>query len=109
MVLGLNFSCEAQKCEPLEENFKSYPSALKAIRAHVFTIKERCDTSKSSWILGAEYYSCNNKKGYLLITTKGKTYIHKDVPAPIWTAFKKADSFGEYYNAHIRNKYQLII
>lgn len=105
----LVISCNSQNCSELKENFTSYEKAKKYINNTNFTFSDNCNTSKSSWIKGAEFYSCDNKSGYFLIETKKKTYIHKDLPKEIWNKFKKADSFGKFYNSRIKGKYQLII
>ncbi len=105
----LSISCNSQNCSELKDDFKSYEQAQKSIETTKFKFSDNCNTSKSSWILGAEYYSCDNKTGYFLIETKKKTYIHKDLPKEIWNEFKKADSFGRFYNSRIKGKYQLII
>lgn len=105
----LSISCNSQNCSDLKENFTSYEQAKKSIETTSFTFSDKCNTSKSSWILGTEYYSCDNKNGYFLIRTKKKTYIHKSLPKELWNEFKKAESFGKFYNSKIKGNYQLII
>lgn len=105
----LSISCNSQNCSDLKEDFTTYEQAKRSIEKTNFTLSDTCNTSKSSWILGAEYYSCNNKNGYFLIKTKKKTYIHKNLPKGMWNEFRKADSFGKFYNSKIKGKYQLII
>ena len=105
----LSIPCNSQNCSDLKEDFTSYEQAEKSIENTNFTFSDTCNTSKSSWILGAEYYSCDNKNGYFLIKTKKRTYIHKDLPKGIWNEFRNADSFGKFYNSKIKGKYQLII
>lgn len=109
LIALLSISCNSQNCSELKDDFTSYEQAQKLIETSKFNFSDNCNTSKSSWILGAEYYSCDNKSGYFLIETKKKTYIHKDLPKEIWNEFKKADSFGKFYNSTIKGKYQLII
>ncbi len=105
----LSLSCNSQECSELNKDFTSYEQAKKSINSTNFTFSDKCNTSKSSWILGAEYYSCDNQNGYFFIRTKKKTYIHKDLPKEIWNEFKNADSFGKFYNSKIKGNYQLII
>ena len=108
-VFGLLISCHSQKCDSLilSNNISTYKAAIEALKSTNFLIEENCNTHKSSWILRAEYYSCNGKQGYFLITTSRKTYIHYDLPLEVWNEFKNADSFGKFYNAKIKSKYQL--
>ena len=109
LIVLLSISCNTQNCSELKENFTSYEQAKKTIETTKFAFSDNCNTSKSSWILGAEYYSCDNINGYFLIETKKETYIHKNLPKEIWIEFKNADSFGKFYNSEIKGKYQLII
>lgn len=105
----ISSSCSGQDCKVLKNNFDTYESALKIIKSSDFKIYENCDTSKSTWIYNAEYFSCNKKTGFLLIKTKLKTYIHKEVPIGKWNEFKRAKSFGSYYNRNIKSRFQLIL
>lgn len=109
LLLTLSISCNSQNCSELKNNFTNYQEANELITKTVFTLFDECNTSKSSWILNAKYYSCDERKGYFVIKTKNKTYIHKGLPLKIWNRFKNANSFGKFYNAEIKGKYQLII
>ena len=109
-IVLLIVSCSSQDCSELvDENYTSYKQAKRSIKSASFTFYDQCNTSKSSWILGAEYYSCDNEKGYFFIETKKLTYIHKDLPKEIWKKFKEANSFGRFYNSRIKGHYQLVI
>lgn len=107
-VFVIMLSCSGQNCNEITDNFSSYQSALKIIKMSEFNISDSCDTSKSSWIYDAEYYSCDGESGFLLLTTKTKIYIHKNVPIKVWNEFKKAESFGSFYSGNIKNRYQLV-
>lgn len=104
---AFTFSCNGQNCKEITTEFDSYQSALDVIKSSEFKISDNCDTSKSSWIYNAEYFSCDEESGFLLLTTKTKTYIHQNVPIKIWNEFKKAESFGSFYSIRIKGKYQL--
>lgn len=101
-------SCRSQDCNKLPNNFTSYSQAISLVEGSTFKIHETANTSKSSWIRSAQYYSCDGNTGYFIYSTKeGKEYIHKGVPIDVWEEFKKADSKGSYYDYNIRFKYQL--
>lgn len=100
----------AQTCNELPTNFKSYEEALSKVKSATFLIKEIVDCSKSSWIQSASYYCCDGETGYFIMKTKeSREYIHNDMPIKIWPQFKDASSFGTYYNYNIKGRYQLII
>ena len=86
-------------------NFNSYEEAVIWVRANNDLQKDTVNTSKSSWIRAAEYYTDGSGDGFLILNMKGKEYIWEGVPIEKWTGFKNADSFGEYYNQHIRGHY----
>jgi hypothetical protein len=100
-------SCENKNCEDLNSNFKSYNEAIEIVQNTSFAIEEKVDTD-SSWIDSIEYYSCDEVSGYLIVNTKkDKSYIHKNVPIQVWNEFKKATSFGKFYNRNIKGVYQM--
>ena len=105
----ISISCDSQNCTELKDDFLSYQEAKELIKVTEFTFSDKCDTNKSSWILNAKYYSCNQRTGYFLVKTKKKTYIHKNIPKELWNEFKDAESFGKFYNSKIKGKYRLII
>jgi hypothetical protein len=111
ILLLLFVSCKSQDCSTLSENFKSYESALSIIESTDFNMYEVCDTSKSSWILGADFYSCDRQNGYFLIKTKKKTYIHKDLPIETWNDFNKRYSSQAFHSIYYsrKNFFQIII
>ena len=39
----------------------------------------------------------------------GKTYVYKEVPAPVYDEFVNAKSKGKYFGKHIRDNYQFEI
>lgn len=102
----LLFSCNEKDCDKLPSSFGSYNEAIRTIRNSYFKFEDRVSTSKSSWIRGAEYYSCNYQTGFFIIETDKKYYIHQDMPIEIWNGFKEASSFGQYYNVKIKHRYQ---
>jgi len=60
------------------------------------------DTSKSSWIRGAWY---DEEEKYMIINLNGTNYHYCGLPVSIWSNFMVATSYGTFYNASIKNKY----
>ena len=101
-------SCQSQDCNKLPIRFDSYSQAISLIKNSSFKITESANTSNSSWISSAKYYSCDGNTGYFIYTTnKGYEYIHSQVPRYIWEGFKNAASKGSYYNDKLKDNYQL--
>ncbi len=49
----------------------------------------------------------SKEKGFLILTTDSKDYIHQDIPIALWRGFKEASSLGSYYSQHIKDSYPL--
>lgn len=106
----INFmSCNSQSCNDLPTQFNSYQQAKKEIKSANFKIEENINTSRSTFVEGASYYSCDGQIGYLLIKIRNTEYIHQNVPITLWKNFKQADSFGKFYNLNIKGNYNLLI
>ena len=101
-------SCNSQDCNKLPAIYTSYSQGIELVKSSSFKVKETANTSNSSWITSAKYYSCDGNTGYLIYTTnKDYEYIHQGVPVNIWEGFKNASSKGSYYNSNIKNRYRL--
>jgi len=94
-------------CADLPTSFTSYTEAMDRIRSASFRIAEEQNTDESSWVRGAEFYSCDGASGFFILRTDNQDYIHVDVPIAVWQGFKEASSFGSYYTANIRKRYRL--
>ena len=103
-------SCSQKtSCDNLSINFKTYDKAAIEIKSADFKIEESVNTSESSWINSASYYSCDGETGYFILVANGKEYIHSGVPYLVWGKFKTAKSFGSFYNKYLKHKYTLLL
>ena len=102
--------CNGQPCGELPQSYDSHNEAIAIIKQTKFLFTDYLPAGNSSWIAKAKYYSCDNRIGFLILTTiRGKEYIHKNVPNDIWRAFTKSPSNGSYYNTNIKGRYRLIL
>jgi hypothetical protein len=108
-LLLLSFQGAQKDCANLPGSFKSYNEACLLVRSSSFKLHESVNTSKSSWIRGADFYSCDGKNGFMIITTERGEYIHQGVPIKIWNEFKEAGSLGSYYTNVIKSNYRLLL
>ncbi len=108
-ITFISLSSHAQNCNALPNSFPSYNQAINAVENSSFKIDESINTSKSEWILKAHYYSCDTKTGFLIIILKSRKYIHANIPVSIWEKFKRANSFGSFYDHNIKGKYRLYL
>jgi KTSC domain-containing protein len=100
--------CIGQDCNDLPNSFSSYKSAIAQIEKTDFLFTDKLPPNSSTWILSADYYSCDKRIGYLIYSTvKGEEFIHQGVPITIWKEFISAKSKGMYYDHNIKDKYKL--
>jgi KTSC domain len=110
ILIAGSISCHSQDCNKLPDSFPSYSNAIQRIKSSTFQIKETANTSESSWITSAKYYSCDGQTGYFIYTTnRGYEYIHKGLPLYVWGGFKNASSKGSYYDVNIKGRYRLTL
>lgn len=98
-------SCGGIDCDQLPKTYSSNDEAAKTIKAAHFKIQETVNTSKSSWIRGASYYSCDGNLGFFILKTDNREYLYSEVPVATWNGFKNSNSFGEYYNSYIKHTF----
>lgn len=108
ILLFLPFLAFSQTaCYNLPKNFKSYNQAVFEVKNAKFKFVDHVNTTRSSFIRGARYYSCDGEFGFLVIEINDRQYIHSRLPKKVWLSFKSAKSFGTFYNQAIRNRYRL--
>jgi hypothetical protein len=107
LILVLS-SCKGggSDCQKLPLSFNSFDEAERQIKNSHFNLKNELNTKKSSWIRGAKYFSCDKQTGFFILETDKQDYLYQNLPLEVWTGFKNASSFGQYYNANIKNRYQ---
>lgn len=66
------------------------------------SVFEYQDTSNSSFVGGAWY---DQSQEYMIIKLQDTYYHYCDLPQSEWNSFKKADSFGSFYNSQIKGNY----
>lgn len=92
-------------CNQLPQHYSSYHEAIVKIKAGHFQVQESANTSQSSWVRSASFYSCGGSSGFFILKTDEEEYIHSQVPYSVWQGFKNASSFGSYYDHNIKHKY----
>jgi len=87
------------------KQFDSYDE-VKEYVAYNYSCKSK--NPSSSWIDKLTYCKCDGGgKGYLIMTTEKKTYIHKPIDEHIWKELISADDVGKYYNNKIKGKHRI--
>lgn len=105
-LLFILCSC-SQNCKELPSSYKNHEEAITIVLTTNFKYTDNCDVSDSSFIRSADYYSCNGLTGYLIMGINNTDYIFQDIPYPVWTQFKNANSKGRFFNMKIKGRYKL--
>lgn len=109
VILFLLTGCVGTDCSELPSSFASFKEAEDLIEQSRFALADDLNTSRSSWIRGARYYSCDRQTGFFVLVTDNEEYLYQNLPIQIWTEFKAAGSLGAYYNARIKHRYPLMM
>ena len=96
-AITINYSCDN-----LSSRFSSYEQAVNAVKRSSFRFQDYRNMNNSGFIDYGKYYSCDNYKGFLILSLNHREYIYRSVPIQIWQNFKNANSFGNFYNYYIR-------
>ncbi|MEZ4908985.1 MAG: hypothetical protein R2771_15405 [Saprospiraceae bacterium] len=94
-------------CNNVPHMFPNFKYAQNYIRSLDWNLIDNVKFDGNSWILGAEYYSCDEITGYFIIKAAHKSYIHDSLEVELWNRFKKTSEPGRYYNNYLRGKYQM--
>jgi len=101
----LSCKSSSQDCLVDYKQFDSYDE-VKEYVADNYSCKSM--NPSSSWIDKLTYCKCDGgRKGYLIMTTKTKTYIHKPIDDYVWKELIAADDVGRYYTKKIKGKYRI--
>jgi len=99
--------CYGHNCKSPSNSFQSPAKAISIVDKQNLVLKKVIDTSKSSWISGLSFYSCDKTTGFLIMETKSQKYTHQEVPVLLWEKLKNLPSFGAFYNHNIKGKYKI--
>ena len=99
-------SCSGQDCKQMPNHFNSYNEAISFVKKATFKFKDFANTSESSWIRSASFFSCDGENGYFILRTDRQEYLHSGVPISVWRGFKTALSFGSFYDRNIKGRYR---
>ena len=102
-----------QGCLFVSDSFTSINSALDEIDNTSFTFRDTY-YPKSTKILETSFYACEKKDGHmslslLIIKTKDKSYIFRNVPKNVWGGLRKAKSIDSYLKVKVQNKYENVL
>ena len=94
-----NFLVGPQKtdCDSLPALFTDHHQALKMIRGANFRFTQDFEIRRNTGFRGANFYSCDNRNGFLIVKVNDQSIIFPDVPKQIWDEFIGSNNMEGYY------------
>lgn len=106
VITGLYSNAQEENCSGQSENWKSEKKVLAGIENINFNTNETLQPDGKSWMISANFYSCDDQYGYLVVKSDNKTFVHHNVPISVWRSLKEAKSIGGFYNFYIKDYYK---
>ena len=102
-----NFKVAPQKvtCDSLQIKGKTLEESLKLITTATFRSDQQFKLSRPTGLHQADYYSCDGKTGFLVVTIDDRSEICDAVPKSIWDAFWTTSDLESFYQEEVREKY----
>ena len=94
-----NFLIGPQKtdCDSLPPTYITSDQALEMIQAAQFRFTEDFEIRRNTGFRGANFYSCDNEQGFLIVKVDDQSIIFPDVPKKIWDEFIGSNNMEGYY------------
>jgi len=94
-------------CDSLPPTYTNPERALEIIRGAKFRFTEDFEIRRNSGFRGANFYSCDNEQGFLIVKVDDQSIIFPNVPKKIWDEFIGSNNMEGYY-LRIKNEYPLL-
>ncbi len=90
-------------CDSLHLDHLEKDQAVSILRQTRFRYQQEFKLTRNQGLKHGAYYSCDGKKGYLVITFNDQDYLYFNVPLDIWEEFTKSPDPEGYFLNHIRD------
>lgn len=92
-------------CNDFKQRYELYPESIKDVKSYSFALAGNFSYSDTSCpITKGEYFSCDGKTGYLVISYGSLTVIQKDITLDTWLALRSAKAKCDYYAKNVLKK-----
>lgn len=96
-------------CGKIKPEFSSLEEAKQVLDSSKFSFSQQFKTTRENGVMAANYYTCDNEKGFLWIKVSGKEYVYKDVPHFKWKRLIETNDIDQYYEEDIKGKFPLAV
>ena len=94
-------------CDSLPEIFPDQDRALELIQGAKFRFTQEFEIRRNAGFRGANFYSCDNEEGLLVVKVDDQSIIFPNVPKRIWDEFIGSNNMEGYY-LRIKREYPIL-
>ena len=106
----INFKMDPEKvdCHNIPESFKNLKEGEEILSNAIFRRSLRFHTTKQTGVMAGQYYSCDNKSGFLVLLFNKKKLIYGEFTSKAWDGLVNTNDPDGYYINKIKGKYPLV-
>jgi hypothetical protein len=99
---------QATNCDSLDITSVSLEEAFKAIENAKFRVQQQFKISRTYGVMSAGFYSCDGKKGFLIMRVDKKDYIYLEVQKSVWDTLITSSDINGFYNSDIKASFSVL-
>jgi len=104
-----NFEMKSSlSCEELNPSFESLTEALDQITQSEYRFTESFTIRRKKGLKAGDYYSCDNKTGYIVLQINERQIIYFEVPKSEWKGLTQSNDPDNYIQTLIKPNYSSI-
>lgn len=88
---------QVTNCDSLDINGLSLTKSISLIRASIYRFDQSFRLTRKKGLQLGEYYSCDNKEGYLIIKYDGEEKLYHSVDKILWNELISSSDPERYY------------
>lgn len=102
-ILFFNTSNSIQKCDDFNGDLGASYEAIKKLEQIEFHFSDSFETDKIFGIKSAEFFSCDNETGYMVVRNGSSSKLYENIPVALWNQFKINSAVDNFYKSEIQN------
>ena len=93
-------------CDSLDLKGLEKQQSIKILQETRFRYQQEFRLTRPQGLKRGAYYSCDGRKGYLVVTYDDRNYLYSDVPLQVWEKLITSSDPQEYFLKNIKNVFQ---
>lgn len=100
-VIPVNTSCDSIVMADVD-----FETALSRISGATFRFQQNISVSRRKGFREAAFFSCDNERGFMLITYDDLSMLYENMPKSLWDELVKSGNPGVYYEEKVREHFK---